>query len=113
MANEDSFGIARNFLDFDPTMNEDDINFKWIGQFPKIVHKLTDRCRGLTDLLDAKDEQYADEVESVKHANDAMMKAQQDQINRHLQSLNNLSNESQLNVAKCERFIDVLRSTEA
>lgn len=103
----DSFEIMQELLDSSP-MDQHEILVKGIEQYAKMVHSLTNRCRGLADLLDKKDAEHAEEMEMVKRAHDAKLNEMNDQINEHLTLLNNLKNENRTKAAVCDRFTEFL-----
>lgn len=105
---DESFEIAQELLD-SSSMDPLETIFKGIETYKKMVHALTNRCRGLADLLDAQDAQHAEEMETLKRGHEATLNEMKEQINEHLTSLNNLHNENRSKEAVCERFTDALQ----
>lgn len=68
---------------------------KGIEFYNKMVHVLTDRCRGLADLLDAKEAERANEIETMQCAHDAKLNEMKDQIKEQLTLLSNLNDDNQ------------------
>lgn len=107
-ANEESFDIAQELLDFN-SADQGKCMAKWIEKLAQIVHALTNRCRRLADELDAKIAEHAEEMSNLKRASEEMLNDMKDQINAHLASINNLNAENRTKTAECKRFTAILK----
>lgn len=109
VANDDSFEIAQDLLDFTPNDENATIN-KWIEKLAQIRQRLMERCRQMSDTLDEMVATHAEEMKQCVQQHEENLAEAENEKAQLLAFLNKLHNENNTKADECQNAFELLRS---